>query len=120
MRRLTFRELELDMANVRSRAGLATAAAALSLLLAACAPGAAPYGVDVVVRQPPPRRAELRGAMPGRGYVWVQGHFAWQGGNFIWIAGSWERPPEPRYHTWEPGHWQHVRGGWIWLDGHWR
>ncbi|MGH7583591.1 MAG: YXWGXW repeat-containing protein [Gemmatimonadales bacterium] len=108
------------MANVRNRATLAIIVAVLSLPLSGCGPGAAPYGVDVVVRQPPSRRSEVRGARPGPGYVWVQGHFAWQSGNYVWIAGQWERPPQPRYHSWESGHWRHVRGGWIWVDGRWR
>lgn len=41
---------------------------------------------------PPPRRAELRGAKPCTGAVWVNGHWRWEGKRvgYRWVAGHWD------------------------------
>jgi hypothetical protein len=88
------------------------------LVTAGCAASISPSGAEVVVRRPPPRRVEVRGVAPGRGYVWIDGHYAWQGGDYVWIAGRWDSPPSPRQH-WVAGRWVHSRGGWYWQEGHW-
>ncbi|HEY4320684.1 MAG TPA: hypothetical protein VGM77_05830 [Gemmatimonadales bacterium] len=89
------------------------------LTMAGCGPGFAPAGISVVVRRPPPNRVEARPPAPGGGYIWIEGHQAWQGGDYVWVGGRWESPPRPKAH-WVSGHWQHARGGWYWVEGHWR
>ncbi len=44
-------------------------------------------------RTPPPLRYEAEGPMPGPGYVWTEGSWAWDGGRYEWRRGSWQRPP---------------------------
>lgn len=96
------------------------AAGMLALLATAgCGPGFAPAGIDVVVRRPPPNRVEVRAPAPGPGYIWIQGHQAWQGGDYVWVGGRWDSPPRPRAH-WVAGHWAHARGGWYWIEGRWQ
>ncbi len=82
----------------------------LAISMSACGPGYGPAGVELVVRRPPPPRAEVIAVSPGQGYVWVAGHHAWQGGDYVWVGGSWQRPPEARFHNWQPGHWASARG----------
>lgn len=76
-------------------------------------------GAEIVVQQaPPPPREETRPPMPGPGYVWCAGHWAWQGGAHVWVPGRWVVPPR-RSAEWIPPHWQHTPGGWRFVPGHW-
>jgi hypothetical protein len=68
---------------------------------------------------PPPIRQEFRGAPPGAGFAWIDGHWARRSGNYAWVPGYWTRPPRPRA-IWAPGHWDHRRSGYHWVDGRWR
>ena len=90
-----------------------------TLTLSGCGPGMGPVGVTFAVRAPPRDQVEVVTTSPGPGYYWVRGHYAWQGGDYVWVAGSWQRPPEARYHRWVAGHWAHARGGYYWVEGHW-
>ena len=92
----------------------------LAVSMMACGPGFGPAGIELVVRQPPRNRVEVRGPPPGGRYVWISGHYAWQAGDYVWISGAWLLPPEERLRRWEPGHWARARGGWYWVEGHWR
>lgn len=95
-----------------------------------CAPAAAQIPVPPLPHveihfahsHPPHPRHEYRAAMPGPGYVWVNGFWDWQATNWIWIPGRWERPAvegstwvEPHYYRestgyrYEPGHWSNQR-----------
>lgn len=45
-----------------------------------------------------------RPAMPGHGFVWVDGYWSWMRGRYVWVSGYWARPPfmggfwvSPRY-----------------------
>jgi len=98
-----------------SRAFRITLVALLPLAFA-CGP---PPGAFFVSAPPPPPRVEVRGTIPGPGYVWIEGHYAWIDRQYVWREGSWRRPP--RSHArWVPGHWRHNRRGWFWIEGHWR
>ena len=92
--------------------GLAT------LLMLACAPNP-PLGEIVVVRRPPPDRVEVIGVGPGRGHVWIGGHWRWTGNDYDWVPGRWARA-ERGYRHWVRGHWKHTRRGWYWVEGRWR
>jgi hypothetical protein len=52
-----------------------------------------------------PAYAYRRPAIPGPGYVWVDGYYGFAGGHYRWVNGYWSRPPyagaywvAPRYH----------------------
>jgi hypothetical protein len=67
---------------------------------------------------PPPLRVEVRPAMPGPGYAWVDGYWGNQGGRYVWVAGRWNQPPYPGA-TWNHPHYDHYRQGWQYHEGHW-
>jgi len=68
--------------------------------------------------EPPPMREEAILPAPSPGYVWIQGHWAWNG-RWVWAPGYWVLPPHPHAY-WVPGHWRRHPGGWAWVPGYWR
>jgi hypothetical protein len=98
-------------------------ALALSLALtplAAC--GTSAYYVDGgevwVDRAPPPPRFDRRPAMPGAGYVWVDGYWYWTGGGYVWRTGFWDRPPM-NGHIWVASGWVFHNGRYRYVPGRW-
>ena len=79
--------------------------------------------VPVVQTPPPPPAAQVEvvPAMPGPGYVWVPGHWAWRGPRrgYVWIGGHYAIPAQPNY-VWIPGTWAPSTQGYVWVEGHWR
>jgi hypothetical protein len=80
-------------------------------------PGHRHYIGGVVVVAPPPLRREVIGVAPARGYIWIDGYWAWNGGRHEWIAGRWEAP-RPGF-FWAPHRWYHERDGWHLEEGRW-
>ena len=96
-------------------AGLA-AAGTTSACMASVRPRS---GVVYVRTGPPARIVEVRPAVPGRNYIWIDGHHEWRGNAYVWIPGRYEVPASG-YARWQAGQWKHDRNGWYWVDGHWR
>jgi hypothetical protein len=91
--------------------------ASLILASAIATPAFAGVGVYIGVA-PPPLRYEVRPAMPGPGYAWVDGYWNWYGGRYVWRPGVWQRPPyEGAY--WNHPHYDHYPNGWALHEGHW-
>jgi hypothetical protein len=67
---------------------------------------------------PPPIRYEVRPAMPGAGYVWVDGYWGVHGGRYVWVPGVWQRPPYAGAY-WSHPHYDHYSNGWQMHEGHW-
>ncbi len=75
-------------------------------------------GPEVVVKtSPPPLRAEVVEPMPGPGFIWIRGHWAWHHERWEWIGGHWDRAAQPGS-VWVPGAWIERHGGWVWVEGH--
>jgi hypothetical protein len=89
----------------------------LGALLSCSAPP--PPGRVYVARRPPPMRAEVIGARPAPGHVYVRGFWRWQVSDYVWIPGHWA-VAERGFREWVPGNWHHGRRGWYYVDGHWR
>ena len=82
---------------------------------------------------PPPLQAEVIGAPPYSGAVWISGHWVWRGGGYVWVPGHW-RPGPPALQVevvgvspypgavWVSGHWawRPRFGRYQWIPGHWR
>lgn len=66
---------------------------------------------------PPGDQVEVQGLVPGPGYVWIDGYWAWHD-RWMWQPGRWARPPHPGA-RWERGRWDHDRRGWRWREGRW-
>ena len=102
------------------RRGLLAASLVLGAGALACGGGPPPPGRAYVVDDPPPPRVEISGALPGREWVWIPGHYRWApSGGYLWEVGNWDRIPRGKQ-RWEPGRWRHERRGWYWVDGRWR
>lgn len=75
-------------------------------------------GALVVTTEPPPARVEVIGVAPGPGYIWIEGHWAWQSSDFVWVTGRWERRPHDGA-RWNAGRWRKHSNGWVWIEGSW-
>src|SRR5215475_10996957 len=62
-------------------------ACAIVLALGCATSIAAAQAVVVERGVMPPPRVEVVPAVPGPGYNWVPGHWAWRGTGWVWIAG---------------------------------
>ena len=77
------------------------------------------FGVPapVVVHEAPPRPVrEIVVTSPGRGYVWVPGHYVWHHHRYTWVSGAWVLPPQPAA-IYVDGRWDPVTRNWI--EAHW-
>lgn len=72
--------------------------------------GAAPPELPVY-DQPP---------IPGDGYVWTPGYWAWSDDiqDFYWVPGTWILAPQPGY-LWTPGYWGASGAAFFWHPGYW-
>jgi len=91
-----------------------TAAALLAIL-----PIAADAGVFVSVSVGPPLLPVYAAPpIPGPGYVWVPGYWAWGGSDYYWVPGTWVLPPTVGV-LWTPGYWGWSDGMYVWNAGYW-
>ena len=108
------------------KARYASRAKVLALALSLCAsvaliPASAPAGVFVSVNiAPPPLPVYDQPPIPGEGYLWTPGYWAWDGdaGQYYWVPGAWVLPPEPGL-LWTPGYWGWSNGVYAWNAGYW-
>ena len=91
--------------------------ASLVLASAITAPAFAQVGI-YIGHAPPPLRYEVRPAIPGPGYTWVDGYWNWAGGRYVWAPGVWRRPPYAGAY-WTHAHYDHYDRGWAYHEGHW-
>jgi hypothetical protein len=67
---------------------------------------------------PPVAPVYVRPPLPGYGYIWVDGYWAWGDDGYYWVPGYWTLPPYEGA-VWEPGVWGYGGGGWGWTAGYW-
>jgi hypothetical protein len=82
--------------------------------------GAGGHGASVVVRgypveAPPPPQVENPGTKAG--FIWIEGHYAWENGAYVWKNGHWERPMARK--KWNPGRWELQGDRYIFIEGGW-
>lgn len=101
---------------------LKTLAPALILLLGVAAvptPGAAAVSVGISVGIAPPLLPVYeQPPIPGPGYIWVPGYWAWGPEGYYWVPGTWVLAPEPGV-LWTPGYWGWSAGLYYWHPGYW-
>jgi WXXGXW repeat (2 copies) len=98
-----------------------TAATFLFILLMMLTPGQSFAGVFVSVRvAPPPLVVYEQPLVPGPGYLWMPGYWAYDDEGWYWVPGAWVLPPE-RDLLWTPGYWDYDDYGdiYIWHAGYW-
>lgn len=92
----------------------------LMLVLAAIAlprTGEAQVSVSITVA-PPPLPVYVQPAIPGPGWIWAPGYWAWGPYGYYWVPGTWVRPPRVGL-LWTPGYWGWVNGFYAWHAGYW-
>lgn len=102
-------------------------ACALALSLAALVGVAAPHraeasvsvGVGISVgTPPPPLPVYVQPVIPGPGYIWVPGYWAWGDDGYYWVPGTWVLPPYVGA-LWTPGWWGWSGGLYVFHMGYW-
>jgi hypothetical protein len=73
-----------------------------------------------ITMQPPPLPVYVQPPVPGDGYIWTPGYWAWSpsDGDYFWIPGTWVRAPRPGY-LWTPGYWGFYGNAYRWNVGYW-
>ncbi|HMH88110.1 MAG TPA: YXWGXW repeat-containing protein, partial [Steroidobacteraceae bacterium] len=53
--------------------------------------------------------------IPGDGYLWTPGYWAWGDDiqDYYWVPGAWVEAPQPDY-LWTPGYWAFGNGVYLW------
>jgi WXXGXW repeat (2 copies) len=91
------------------------------ILLALPALAMAQMSVGVSVNVAPPELPVYdQPPMPGDGYLWSPGYWAWDEDiqDYYWVPGTWVLPPQPEY-LWTPGYWGWSGGVFLWNPGYW-
>ncbi len=91
------------------------------LLLVLPAVGRAQLGINVSVNLAPPALPVYeQPPIPGEGYVWTPGFWAWSDDSqgYYWVPGTWVLAPQPGF-LWTPGYWGGNGGAFLWHEGYW-
>jgi hypothetical protein len=67
---------------------------------------------------PPPLPVYDQPPIPGPGYLWAPGYWAYGPGGYFWVPGTWVEPPEIGL-LWTPGFWSWNAGMFVWNAGYW-
>ena len=67
---------------------------------------------------PPPLPVYKQPVIPGPGYLWTPGYWAWGPYGYYWVPGTWVLPPAIGF-LWTPGYWAFDDGVYRWHDGYW-
>ena len=90
--------------------------------LFALSPVRAQVDADLDVRvdvEPPPLPVYDQPQIPGDGYLWVPGYWAWDDDTgYYWVPGTWVLPPEPEL-LWTPAYWGWDDGAYVYHAGYW-
>ena len=83
----------------------------------------APAHANVVVGvsvgfPPPPLPYYDQPPIPGPGYIWTPGYWAWDGFDYYWSPGIWVLAPEPGF-LWTPAFWGWDDGVYLFHAGYW-
>src|SRR6185437_741441 len=95
------------------------AAALLAAAALAAVPSRAHAGVFVSVNiAPPALPVYVQPAIPGPGYIWTPGYWAWDGYEYYWVPGTWVLAPFVGA-LWTPGYWGWSGGVYLFHVGYW-
>jgi len=81
----------------------------------------AQIAIGVSIRVAPPiLPVYVQPVIPGPGYIWVPGYWAWDGdaADYYWVPGTWVLAPTPGL-LWTPGYWGWRDGLYVWNAGYW-
>jgi len=93
-----------------------------ALMLGALAlPGPSSAAVSVGISvgiAPPPLPVYEQPLVPGPGYVWTPGYWAYGPEGYYWVPGTWLQPPTIGF-LWTPPWWGWSNGAYLWHGGYW-
>src|SRR5882672_1026827 len=92
----------------------------LGLLLFAAIAGVSEAAAQLVsiTIAPPVLPVYEQPPIPGPGYIWTPGYWAYGDDGYYWVPGTWVEPPEQGV-LWTPGYWGWNEGVYAWNDGYW-
>ena len=94
-------------------------AAALALPLLAVGTPQAHAGIFISVGfAPPALPVYVQPAIPGDGYIWTPGYWAYGDAGYYWVPGVWVLAPRPGY-LWTPPYWGYAGGFYGFHPGYW-
>ena len=67
---------------------------------------------------PPVLPVYAQPALPGPGYIWTPGYWAYGDAGYYWVPGVWVQPPSVGV-LWTPGYWGFAGGAYAWHPGYW-
>ncbi|HXY97130.1 MAG TPA: hypothetical protein VEH00_09175 [Steroidobacteraceae bacterium] len=89
----------------------------IAALLLAVLPVVSQAGIFVSVTiAPPVLPVYVQPPIPGPGYIWAPGYWAWDG-SYYWVPGTWVLAPVGL--LWTPGYWGWSGGVYLWHAGYW-
>jgi hypothetical protein len=92
---------------------------AVLALASAVLPSASQAGVVVSITVAPPvMPVYVQPVIPGEGYLWTPGYWAYGAEGYFWVPGVWMRPPQVGL-LWTPGYWGFTGGVYGWNAGYW-
>ncbi|HTA65416.1 MAG TPA: hypothetical protein VK753_07925 [Xanthomonadaceae bacterium] len=104
--------------NLRPRS-LAMLAAPMAAAIMMALPASSFAGVDVSINIAPPEIPVYeQPPIPGDGYLWTPGYWAYGEGDYFWVPGTWVRPPSVGL-LWTPGYWAYDGGIYAFRTGYW-
>jgi hypothetical protein len=74
-------------------------------------------GISVGIA-PPPLPVYEQPAIPGYGYIWTPGYWAYGPDDYYWVPGTWVLPPTVGF-LWTPPWWGWSNGAYLWHTGYW-
>src|ERR1700722_15022073 len=76
-------------------------------------------GIGISVHAaPPPLPVYTQPIVPGPGYIWTPGYWAYGPVGYYWVPGVWVTPPRVGV-LWTPGYWGFGAGVYGWHPGYW-
>src|SRR6202167_5854236 len=90
-------------------------------LLLMLSPALSSAQVNVTVSVAPPELPVYdQPPLPGDGYIWTPGYWAWGDDiqDYYWVPGTWVEAPQSGY-LWTPGYWAANGAIFVWNAGYW-
>jgi len=89
----------------------------LAAVTAALPPASAQVVISATIA-PPPLPVYEQPPIPGPGYLWIPGYWAFGPMGYYWVPGTWVLPPAIGL-LWTPGWWGWSSGVYVWHAGYW-
>jgi len=87
------------------------------VVLAISAASYAQIGISITFA-PPELPVYEQPPVPGDGYIWTPGYWAYGDDDYYWVPGTWVMAPE-RGLLWTPAYWGWGGNGYVFYDGYW-